>query len=129
MGYRSQVHVMTDHKGFEKMCEIAWDTAKENNISDENVLFPKPNSNDQDVFDIYDSDGNYVHLGFDWVKWYEDYTHISLFMETLYKANDEGVAWMFMRIGEDYTDIETSCSDNFYDSGLPVMYTSVEVAY
>lgn len=129
MGYRSNIRVMTDLEGFEKMCEIAYDIAKEERISNDNVLFPIPGNDPENFYDYYDAQKEYLCFGIDWVKWYDGYENVDLFMDVLEEANQNGVAWQFIRTGEDYGDVENFSSDNFYDNPFAVMGVSMEITY
>lgn len=129
MGYRSNVRVMTDLEGFEKMQDIIWELAKERNLKNDVVLFPEHGQDPDVVFDYYDAQEDYLCFGYDWVKWYDNYQDVLLIMETLIKADEDGVKWQFMRIGEDYNDVESIESDNFYDNPTAVMSVSVDIVY
>lgn len=131
VGYRSNVRIMTDHDGFDAMCNIAWELAHERSISGNMVLFPNPDDTDKSKqFGYYDDGGDYVCFGFDWYKWYDDYyDEVILVMDALKKADEQGVAWQFLRTGEDYDDIEELNSDTFYSTNLNPMYIHVDITY
>ena len=130
MGYRSEVRVMTDLEGFETMQEIAFEIKKRDNIADHMILFPMAGQDPDAFFDYYDAQEDYLCFGFDWVKWYEDYKDVSLFMDILEVANERGVDWQFIRIGEEFGDIDNLNSDNFYNNNpTVVMYPHTEIAY
>lgn len=129
MGYRSNIRVMTNLEGFELMQEMAWDIAMGEEIADNMVLFPVIGQDPDNFFDYYDAQEDYLCFGVDWVKWYDDYEDVALFMDVLEKADEKGVKWQFMRVGEDTDDIEMLSSDNFYDNQIPVMYAHVEIMY
>lgn len=129
MGYRSEVRVMTTPEGFKKMQNIAWKLAEEKNVNDDMVLFSKHGQDPDERFDYYDAQADYLCFGFDWVKWYDTYKDVSLFMETLEIANQNGIAWQFIRIGEEFEDVETMASDSFYDNPTTVMNVSIEITY
>lgn len=118
MGYRSDVRVMTDLEGFEKMQEIAWDFAKKYNVDKENILFPMPGNNPSEFYDYYDAQEEYFCFGFDWYKWYEEYVEVSTFMKILFLADNAGVPWQFMRVGEEHDDVENVYSDRFFMSSI-----------
>lgn len=50
-------------------------------------------------------------------------------MDTLKVANDNGVKWQFMRVGEEWGDIDEESSDNFYNNPVAVMSVRTEVTY
>ena len=129
MGYRSEVRVMTDTEGFEKMQEIIWKLNEKVNLSPDFVLFPATGQDPEEVFDYYDAQGDYVCFGFEFIKWYDAYKEVALFMNTLKVANDNGINWQFIRVGEECGDIENESSDNFYNSDIPGMGTRVEIVY
>ena len=129
MGYRSEVRVMTTPDGFKKMQDIAWKLAEEKNLDDDVVLFPKYEQSPDECFDYCDIQNDYMCFGLDWVKWYDGYQDVSLFMETLEVANQNGISWQFIRVGEEFDDVETIESDSFYDNPPAVMGVSVEITY
>ena len=129
MGYRSNIRVMTDLENFEIMQDIIWELAEEKNLAPQYVMFPEDGANPDYSFDYYDAQKNWLCFGFDWVKWYDNYKCVSLFMDMLDVANNRGVHWQFIRIGEEYGDVERMESDNFYDTDIPVMGVSMEITY
>lgn len=129
MGYRSDIRVMTDIDGFEKMQEIAWELKEEKNLDDWLVLFPKQGQDPDNFFDYYDAQKDYLCFGLDWVKWYDNYQDVALFMEVLKVANDNGAKWQFIRVGEEFGDVENESSDNFYDNPVAVMGVKTEIVY
>lgn len=129
MGYRSVVRIMTNLEGFEDMQEIAYQMQTENNLSLEYPKLPEPGADPLKCFDHYDAQENYLCFGWDWIKWYEEYQDVRFIMDVLEKANEANIAWQFMRLGEDNSDVENISSDSFYDNGLPIMSISVDIAY
>ena len=129
MGYRSDIRVMTDLEGFEEMQEIAWELKDEKNLSDDVVLFPMQGQDPDNFFDYYDAQEDYLCFGLDWVKWYDNFQDVGLFMDTLKVANDNGVKWQFMRVGEEWGDVEEESSDNFYNNPVAVMGVRTEITY
>ena len=130
MGYRSDVRVLTDSEGFEKMQDIAWKLAEERNLDKSSVLFPEFGEDSSRRYNYYDAQESYLCFGFDFVKWYDGYEDVDLFMDVLKVANKDGVDWQFMRVGEEYDDVEEDCSDNFYGSHIAettVMTARVEI--
>lgn len=129
MGYRSDIRVMTDLEGFEKMQKIAWELKEEKNLDDRLVLFPEQGQDPDNFFDYYDAQKDYLCFGFDWVNWHDNDQDVALFMEVLKVANDNGVKWQFMRVGEEWGDVENESSDNFYDNPFAVMSVRTEITY
>lgn len=127
MGYRSDVRVMTNLEGFETMQEIAFEIQEREGIED---VFPMQGQDPDEFFDCYDAQEDYLCFGFDWVKWYDSYKDVSLFMEILEVANERGIDWQFIRIGEEFGDIDNFSSDNFYNNNpAVVMYLNAEIVY
>lgn len=121
MGYRSDVRVMTNLEGFEKMQEIAWDLTKKDNVNKENILSPMPGNDPSKFYDYYDAQEEYLCFGFNWYKWYEDFVEVLTFMDILYLADDAGVPWQFMRTGEQYEDVEEMQSNSFFNADIRCM--------
>lgn len=139
MGYRSNVQVMTTLEGFEKMQDIIWAMANDKGVIKEGepfgkdgkelVMLPEHGQSPYGFFDLYDAQEDYLCFGFDWVKWYDTYTSVKLFMDMLSKANEDGVPWQFIRVGEEDNDIEQLTSDNFWDNPPAVMRVQVDIVY
>ena len=129
MGYRSDIRVMTNFEGFEEMQEIAWKLKEEKNLNDDVVLFPMHGEDPDSFFDYYDAQEDYLCFGFDWYKWYDSFQDVKLFMDTLKAANNNGIKWQFIRVGEEYNDVEEESSDNFYDNPVAVMGVRTEITY
>ena len=130
MGYRSDVRVVTTLEGFEVMQEIAFEIKERDNIADHTVNFPMPGEDPCAFFDVYDAQEKYLCFGFDWVKWYDTDKNVSLFMEILEVANERDVDWQFIRVGEEFGDVENLNSDDFYSSNpAVVLCPRVEIVY
>lgn len=130
MGYRSEVRVVTTLEGFEAMQEIAFKIAEKEGIANDMTLFPVAGQDPDAFFDFYDAQEDYLCFGFDWVKWYNNYKDVSLFMKTLEVANERGVDWQFIRIGEEFGDVEDFSSDDFYNNSPSIiLYPRVEIDY
>ena len=103
---------------------------KRDNIADHTVNFPMPGEDPCAFFDVYDAQENYLCFGFDWVKWYDTDKNVSLFMEILEVANERGVDWQFIRVGEEFGDVEDFSSDDFYSNNPAIiLYPRVEIDY
>lgn len=131
MGYRSDVRVMTTLEDFEAMQEIAWKLKEEKNLGDDTTaIFPMPGEDPDVFFDHYDAQEGYLCFGLDCVKWYDGYHDVDFFMEVLKVADNEGLAWQFMRVGEEYDDIENRWSNNFFKSDpVAIMGARTEIVY
>lgn len=58
------------------------------------------------------------YLIYDWAKWYtefEEIAEIENIVDLLIEKDEEGYQISYCRIGEEESDIEHRCSDNFYD--------------
>ena len=88
MGYRSEVGVAVKTPDYEK--------------------FMKGNSDIKDLLSYADirSNGSVVIIYWDWIKWYPEYDDISKFESVLNCIDDNGHPYTFVRIGEDYDDID-----------------------
>ena len=133
MGYLSDIRVMTNLEGFEKMQDRIWDLVNEKDkkgerLNNRQVLFPIWGQDPQEFFDFYDAQEEYLCFGVDAIKWYGG--TVDLFEEMLDSLVDE-VPWQFIRIGEEFGDAENSASDVFFDFeySMPVMYPQVAVKY
>lgn len=88
MGYRSEVAVAIKIADYEK--------------------FIKGNSDFKDLISIADISTNdkIVIIYWDWVKWYSEYEDIQKFESALDCIADNEHPYAFVRLGEDYDDIE-----------------------
>ena len=53
-------------------------------------------------------DGALLHATFHDVKWYENYPDVQCHLALIGQAEDDGLDRAFVRIGEDYADVEVS---------------------
>lgn len=118
MGYRSSVRIITSKRGFDKLKEYSRDMYQKS----------MPDS----TFDIIEDCGhvitgkNFVELDFDDVKWYEgSYADVDSIMDALDKINEEGYAYSYGRIGEEYGDVELRYNEGTeeLEDYLPNIYT------
>lgn len=129
MDYRSKIRVVTTFEGFKTMREIAFEIAKKNEIEKDMILFPAPGT-EGEFYDYCATWEDCFCFGFDWIKWYDNYKYVSLFMDTLKVANERDINWQFVRVGEESEDIENLSSDNFYDSNLAItIYPYGDIGY
>lgn len=133
MGYLSDIRVMTNLEGFEKMQDRIWELMSEKDkkgerLNNRQVLFPIWGQDPQKFFDFYDAQEEYLCFGFDAVYWYGG--TVDLFEEMLDSLVDE-VPWQFIRIGEEFGDAENSASNVFFDFeySMPAMYVQAAVKY
>lgn len=67
-----------------------------------------------------DEDSNVFVFSFPDVKWYEGYEEVDAVMDALRECNENKYGeWYFLRIGEEYGDVEELFSDNAYDTAVP----------
>lgn len=135
MGYVSDIRVMTNLEGFEKMQDRIWDFVDEKDkkgepLNHRQVLFPIPGKDPQKFFDFYDAQEDYLCFGFNSIRWYDGTVEVDLFEEMLDSLVDE-VPWQFIRVGEDLGDVQNSTSNTFLDPEytMPIMYTQTAVKY
>ena len=120
MDYYSKIRVVTTLEGFKAMREIAFEIAKKNSIPRVTILFPDPETEEEEFYDYCATWKDCFCFGLDWIKWYDNYKYVSLFMDTLKVANERGIDWQFVRIGEEFEDIENISSDNFCANNLAI---------
>ncbi|MDE6947579.1 MAG: hypothetical protein K2P14_10400 [Anaeroplasmataceae bacterium] len=93
MGYRSEVVLKTTTEGY--------------------LLFKKFNDSIKEPTDkplaymhIQKTESGFYKISHDYLKWYESYKDVENFMTMLNKLDDQEIPYKFIRIGEDYNDIE-----------------------
>lgn len=116
MGYRSDVRIITSKEGFEKLKEFVAEYLKEHN-EDYNLL---------EECDIKKEGKNQCYLGWDSIKWYEDsFDDVDAIMNGLRSLSENEYSFRYMRIGENYDDIEEECFDGEKDNGFDVEYPNM----
>ena len=97
MGYRSDIRIITSEKGFEELKKFVTKYLKEHN-EDYNLL---------ENCDIKQEGKKQCYFGWNYVKWYEnDYEDVDAIMEGLQHLSDKEYSYRYMRIGEEYDDVE-----------------------
>jgi len=104
MGYRSQVK------------SVVYQT------NDKFVKFVKDNVDEieyltQEFYIRYATKGDYkvLYIDFDEIKWYDSFPEVMAWKAFLAKAEEEGMFYEFVRLGEDDSDVEIDYGTN--DSG------------
>lgn len=135
MDYYSDIRVMTNLEGFEKMQDRIWELMSEKDkkgerLNNQQVLFPLWGQDPQRFFDFYDAQEEYLCFGFDAVYWYGGTVEVDLFEEMLDSLVDE-VPWQFIRVGENPGDVQNSLSNVFFDleHKMPIMYIQTAIKY
>lgn len=110
MGYRSDVRFCMKKENFEEIRE------KVRNLA----------SDDKDMMDNLDVKKEYadgaVAFGWDYVKWYTGYEIVDLFENYMNELTRKEIEYSYIRIGEDYEDIETR---DYYVNGICVDKMSI----
>ena len=116
MGYRSDIRIVTSKEGFEKLSEFVKNYLKENK-EDYNLL---------EECDIKQEGKEQCYLGWNCVKWYEyDYTDVDAIMKGLEHLGENEYSYRYMRIGENYDDIEEQSYDGEKDKEIYLEYPSM----
>lgn len=106
MGYRSDVRIVVSKKGYEKLEEFVKKYLKDKELDEAeyNLL---------ERAEIKHECKNLYYIGWNWIKWDEGYYEdAKAIMEGLSYLVENNLAYRYVRIGEDLTDME----ENFYDS-------------
>ena len=123
MGYRSDVKIAMLKEDFDEMIARG-EYTKHNYILDRDAM---------DYYKELDRGDNVVVVvcGWDGIKWYPEYTDISYVEDYLAEIEEKGKPYTFMRIGEDYEDIEIdrSWGESGCDESCDVIgiYREIEV--
>jgi len=91
MGYRSDVAIAMRKEDYELLKE-----------------FDKENENLRDLLAVATvrEKGEAVSLYWEWLKWYDSFSEVEAIEEFLGKLSDEDKPYKFIRIGEEWDDIE-----------------------
>lgn len=98
MGYRSNVRIITTKNGYDELNKYINDYSK--NFNKDNFYNLLSNTS------ICEKTEKGYYLGWDWVKWYEEYNDVSAIMNGLKHLQDKNISYRFARIGEDNNDYE-----------------------
>lgn len=96
MGYRSNVAISMYEKDFNKLLEATKTNAELKRLIEYT----------DKIIKTYD---NIIILRWNSIKWYEEYSDISAFIDFINQVDEEGnnlIPYCFTRVGEDYEDIE-----------------------
>lgn len=99
MGYRSDVKLITTKAGWERLDNAVKQAMDITEATEADAFW----LTDSRFFVIGDS---YVLAEWDDIKWYEGDTEVGALMRELYSMAKDSVAFKFMRVGEDYEDVE-----------------------
>lgn len=103
MGYRSDVKLITTKEGWERIDKAV---RKAENITQEDIDAGKYWLTDENCWGII-CDGHYIIAEWEDIKWYDwGGNDVSTFMKELSKLDDDDIPYEFMRVGEDYEDVE-----------------------
>lgn len=107
MGYESKIYIHCDKNAYNKLENIFWSNG-----------YFTPDKISGEV----EEEHNIISylIEYDWVKWYEDnpeyypeVDEIMSILSELEKDNSKG-SFGYLRIGEEYEDVETRCNDEKY---------------
>ena len=116
MGYRSDIRIITSEKGFEELKKFVTKYLKEHN-EDYTLL---------ENCDIKQEGKKQCYFGWNYVKWYEnDYEDVDAIMEGLQHLSDKEYSYRYMRIGEEYDDVEEQYCDGEKDKNIFLEYPSM----
>ena len=117
MGYRSTVRFSSTEEGYGKLVSALW---RRNGLQGvERPLVGIGWDGRSYSFDYTLHEANGVIVGFDGVKWYDGYPEVDAFEDALSELDEAGVPFCFVRIGEDYDDIEHRMTDSACDADMP----------
>ena len=126
MGYYSDVRIRTSKKGYEELKNYIDKViySKRNSLEnfnnyDYNLLNHTDIQKDVKVQYNNEEPRDEVYIGFNSLKWYDGYEDVDAIMNGLDHLGEKGYSYHFIRIGEDYDDIEEkyikSSLENEYD--------------
>jgi hypothetical protein len=119
MGYRSEVKSIV-YGDAELMSEFIRDNTE--------LLDELQNDFDGDIETIEKPSKTFIFLTLAYAKWYESYSNVSRWMALLNLADEAGLKFEFIRIGEETNDIECRHSQVECDYFLQVA-TTIDVNF
>lgn len=117
MGYRSDVRIALLIDGFNELSRYVHDYFKNSN---KNIQY-----NLLEHMDICHKSKNSIYFGWNDIKWYEYEPEISSIMLGLEHLKKDEYSTRYLRIGEDYNDIEEQNTDGRKDENTNVEYPSL----
>lgn len=117
MGYRSDVRIILSIDGFNELSKHVEDHLKLNNLND--------HYNYLKYMDVAYKSKDAIYFGWNNVKWYESYDGIFPIMSGLKKLEEYQYSYRYMRIGEDYGDVDEYFYDGKKDEDIDLEYPSM----
>lgn len=115
MGYRSEIRIITSKKGYEKLNEFVEQYLKD--TEEDNLL---------KECDIKNIGKEQCYFGWNDIKWREnDFKDVDAIMEGLNHLGENEYSYRYMRIGENYEDIEEQFYDGEKDEDIYLEYPSM----
>lgn len=118
MGYRSDVRIVTSKEGFEKLSEFVKNYLIEKNVDvkDYNLL---------EELEIKVEGKEQIYFGWNWIKWYDGYENVDAIMDGLEQLEENKFSYKYMRLGENYDDIEEQDYDGDKDKDICLEYPNI----
>lgn len=134
MGYRSDVRIIMSKKAYEEF---------KRNVSEHISSYKVKNIIDGSLNSNYDfnllnnlsvkretKDKSQIFIGWNELKWYDGYEEVDAIMDSLSTLAAKGYGYRYMRMGEEYDDIESRESNNFKnDSVKELNYIDINRAF
>lgn len=115
MGYRSEIRIITSKEGYEKLNEFVEQYLKD--TEEDNLL---------KECDIKNIGKEQCYFGWNDIKWHEnDFKDVDAIMEGLNYLGENEYSYRYMRIGENYEDIEEQFYDGEKDEDIYLEYPSM----
>lgn len=115
MGYRSEIRIITSKEGYEKLNEFVEQYLKD--TEEDNLL---------KECDIKNIGKEQCYFGWNDIKWHEnDFKDVDAIMEGLNHLGENEYSYRYMRIGENYEDIEEQFYDGEKDEDIYLEYPSM----
>lgn len=112
MGYRSDVKMVTTKEGWERIKHAVKAVNPDHTyLVDDELVVPVCN-------------GKYMLYEINWTKWYDEYPEVDAFMRTLFLLERDNIPYNFIRVGEDWGDVEEH-SNAMYDKYPDLPYLTV----
>lgn len=102
MGYCSDIRIVMKKKDYPKFSKYV-----EDYIAEKQAQY-----NLMEHIDVKEEGTQTIYIGWNYLKWYEEYPKVQAVHEALDKFRDEGLSFTFARIGEDYDDYEEDYNNN-----------------
>lgn len=117
MGYRSDVRIILSIDGFNELSKHVKEYLRLNKLND--------HYNYLKYMDVVHRTKDAIYFGWNDIKWYETYDGVFPIISGLKNLQENQYSYRYMRIGEDYGDVDEYFFDGKNDENIDLEYPSM----